>query len=71
MTSDGPLYYNAAQLAEAAGVSIRRVYQQVSANTGGLASAKEVVPGIGTVYRASKCAKFLALMAASTGRRSA
>ncbi len=70
MTSDGPLYYNRTQLAEAAGVTYRRIGQHVLANTGNLAAAREKMPGVGVVFKASKCAKFLGLMAAgATGRR--
>lgn len=63
----GPAYFNASQLGAYAGVSARCIRRHVASNTGGLASARETVPGVGVVYRASKCAKFLALMGARKG----
>ena len=60
---DEPLYYSRIQLAERAGISIRLLTSHEAANVGNLMAARERHKGLGLVYVASKCRKYLALNA--------
>jgi len=68
--TDGPLYYSRAQLAEAAGVGMRTLEKHNVLNVGNIQAAREKIPGLGLVYAASKCRKYLALCAAGAKRKS-
>ena len=69
--SDEPLYYNRRQLAERAGVAMRTFTKHESLNVGNLSAARETHPGIGLVYKASSCRRYLGLVAAGASRPTA
>ncbi len=65
--NDGPDYYSRQQLADRAGVSYRTFTNHETLNVGNIHAAREKVPGIGVVFKATGCRKYLALTA--TGKR--
>jgi len=60
---DEAIYLSRVQLAERAGISLRLLTSHEAANVGNLMAARERHKGLGLVYVASKCRKYLALNA--------
>lgn len=67
--SDEPQYYSRAQLAERAGMTARTFTRHEASNIGNLQAAREKHSGLGLVYKASLCRKYLALVAAGAKRQ--
>lgn len=65
---ESPEYFTAATLASAAGVSRSQLTRHQQRNVGQIMDAREMVPGLGLRYRASKCRKYLALVKAGRGQ---
>lgn len=59
-----PTHYNRQQLAERAGISIRTLADHEAKDVGKMLSAREKVPGVGLVYKASGVRRYLGLCAA-------
>jgi len=62
-------YFTSATLAKAAGVCMRVFQRHLQLNVGQVQAARETIPGLGVVYEARKCRKYLALCLADPRRK--
>ena len=60
-------YYTRQTLAEACGLSVRRIDEHTRQNTLRIGDARIKVPGIGILFHVNKAARFVAAMQAKHG----
>ncbi|MES2706371.1 MAG: hypothetical protein V4726_07180 [Verrucomicrobiota bacterium] len=66
-----PTVYTRQTLAEACGITVCQIDRHTKAGTLRLNHAREKIPGVGVIYKAGLCERFVAAMKAKHGKGAA